>query len=110
MGFLKEFGKTLHCFFDWPMLHTRVITYGYISWAMYEIDQIRKTNSDTALHKMFADGLMWGLIFIILFYVSKSSAETLLNIAAARFGVQTTIAKEKTTITTEKKVENVDPR
>ena len=84
---IRDIGKAIKCFLDWPMLHTRIYVYAYLIFAMHEIDTIRITNSDSKLHYNLSEYLATGMLFVIGFYVSPKVAEYIMGIVSARFGV-----------------------
>lgn len=105
MGFFKEMGIAARCFFDWPMLHTRIYVYAFLAFAGYEVDKIVSAsirladNQQAALafgmnSVLFntADYMITGALIVIAFYVSPKVATTLsdlaMNIFGRRFGLQ----------------------
>lgn len=79
MNYWREFGRSLRCFFDWPMLWTRVYCTSALVFFGVQLDAIRATNSDTILHRGMADGYQWGGLAVIAFYVAPKVFEAIVQ-------------------------------
>lgn len=99
MKWLKQLGHAAHCFFDWPMLHTRVYVYAFLLFAGYQIDRIVSGNinvisneasaraySDSRILYLVCDSLIFSSVLVIGFYVSPKVADYITSVLASRFG------------------------
>lgn len=102
MKMLVSFGKALHCFFDWPMLHTRIYVYAYLVFAGYQGNKIIDANiaavsnvetarsfSDSRILYMVMEGLLWSSLLVIAFYVSPKVASYIVDFFAQKRGIDT---------------------
>jgi len=67
---IKDTVIAIKCFFDWPMLWTRIYCTAALIFIGYQLNYIAEKNSDSVLHRSLADGYQWLGMLIIAFYVA----------------------------------------
>lgn len=108
MKWLKQLGHAAHCFFDWPMLHTRVYVYAFLIFAGYQIDRIIGGNiaavsneataraySDSRILYLVVDSLIFSSVLVIGFYVSPKVADYITSVLSSRLGGTRTVDKKQ---------------
>jgi hypothetical protein len=68
---LGWFGRIL----DYPMLHTRIMSYTGILFFILQLDKLREKDSTTLIAQALAQGYQWGLLIIIGLYIAPKFAE-----------------------------------
>lgn len=73
--FFKNLFEPIKCFLDWPMLHTRIMSYTGLWFFILQLDKLREKDSQTLLSQSLAEGYQWGFLIIIGLYIAPKLAE-----------------------------------
>ena len=92
---LKAINDKVRNVWEQPKLHSRLMSWGFLGFSYYEIDSIRALNSESRLHNMMADQLLFFAFWVIAFYISTKTGELIVQIMAARFGIRPDQNKEE---------------
>lgn len=87
--FFKSMFSAIKCFFDWPMLHSRIMSYTAIWFFIGQLDKLRDKDSTTLLANSLAQGYQTALLIVIGLYIAPKIAEKLGDaVISWRFGAQ----------------------
>jgi hypothetical protein len=89
MAWINGLSKSIKCFLDWPMLHTRIMSYCGLFFFFQQLDMLREKDSVNLIAQSLAQGYQFGVLFIIGFYIAPKIAEKVTEaVISFRFGNQ----------------------
>lgn len=95
MLWFKALGAAARCFFDWPLLWTRLLCVGSVAASFVLLYRIQILDHDNSIQKSLAESCYWIILWVVISYSNKNAAEVLLQVIAARFGVKLPETPEK---------------